>query len=256
MVGQQGQPIDFGSAGGGPGGPGPAYDLSVNAAAAELLAAGGLVLRTGSRANGAGAFHGGGVGNKAIYSVGDVGPAGVPLADLVSLEFDWTNITGPAGPNYLPAEPVTASTPYINIIVDFNPGGPPDRRVLVVATDQLAPAVVASVGTYVNNGLNLLTYHWDASMAAFIVGAPPAPVPGGVPPLVSVGPGWFENTYSFAALVAANPNARIVAAFPADGGLPAGAIVGPLLLTSGDSGTVTKSGKLISRFEVNGESLI
>jgi hypothetical protein len=144
----------------------------------------------------------------------------------------------------------------VNLIVDFNAGGPPDLRVLVCLTDQLSPAVVASVGTYVNDGLNLLTYSWNDSMAVFIVGAPPAAVPGGVPPLVSVGPGWFENTYSFAALVAANPAARLVEAFPADGGLPAGAVLGPLLVASGDSGTLTKSGKRISRLEVNGVPII
>jgi hypothetical protein len=224
----------------------------VNAGAADLLAGGDLILRTGSRTNAAGAYHGGGTGNKSIFAFGDA-LDGAPLSGLTAIEFDWTNVTGPAGVNYIPAEPTTVSTPYVNFLVDFNPGGPPDLRVLVCCSDQLAPAVVASQLFFSNVG-NLLTYYWDSTLAVFIVGAPPAPVPGGVPPLVSIGPGWFENTYDFAALVAANPAARIVEAFPADGGLPAGAVLGPFLLSSGDSGALIKSGKRITRLELNGVS--
>jgi hypothetical protein len=82
--------------------------------------------------------------------------------------------------------------------------------------------------------------------------------------LVSVGASFLENAYSWAALVAANPLARVIDAFPAnpvlsplgDGGSPAGALVAGIVLVSGDSGNVTKSGKALSSWRVNGTELL
>ena len=117
---------------------------------------------------------------------------------------------------------------------------------------------------YSNNGSNVLTYSWNSSMNVCIVNSPPNPVPGGVAPSVTVGPLWLENSYSFAALVAANPlafhastpNAELVDDFPGDGGLPAGGIVTSMLLCSGDSANLIKSGKKITAFTVNGSSVL
>jgi hypothetical protein len=186
------------------------------------------------------------VGNKAIRGV--FGFAGMPLAALLSVEFEWTNVDGPGGPFYLPPTGVTVVTPYINLIVDFGGG---DLRVVALLVDQLNPAVVADVGSYVN-AANVLTYSWASTMGVLIVNAPPNPVPGGVAPTVNVGPSWLDRTYSWAALVAANPLATLVDADPADGGFPAGVVMPAVLLVSGDSGNLTRSGKRIAYLEVNG----
>ena len=186
---------------------------------------------------------------------GAFGFNGLSIADLESIEFIWENVVGPAGPNFIPPEPTTPVTPDINMLVDFDPNGAGDIRVLIVATDQLDPAINASVGTSVNNGSNIITHSWSgATDNALIVLSPPNPVPGLVPVDVSVGPSWFQNSYSWAALVAANPDAVIVDAYPADGGMPAGMIVPGILLKSGDSGTAIKSGKKIRSFSVNNQS--
>lgn len=225
-------------------------DLSVNEAAVnDGFSERSIVLRTTEQVNSAGSFTGGGLGNKAIAGV--VGFDGLPLGVLNSIGFVWENVVGPAGPNYLPAEAVTTVTPYMNMLVDFDPNGAGDIRLLVIITDQLTPALSLSVGTYVNDGNNTLTYSWTRDQNVLIVGAPPDPVPGGVAPSVSTGVIWQENSYSWNALVAANPQAVFVDAYPGDGGAPAGAILPAILLNSGDSATVIKSGKKIIDFSVN-----
>lgn len=214
---------------------------------------GSIVLRTAAQVNSAGSFTGGGTGNKCIF--GAFGFNDLPIADLESIQFVWENVVGPAGSNFIPVEPTTSVTPDINMIVDFDPNGAGDIRVIIVATDQLDTLINNSVGTFVNNGSNVLTYSWSAATDnALIVLSPPNPVPGSVPVGVSTGPSWFQNSYSWAALVAANPDAVIVDAYPDDGGMPAGMIVPGILLKSGDSGTIIKSGKKILSFEVNGQS--
>lgn len=230
-------------------------DLSVNAARVVGGYSGGaVVMSTGSSTNPAGAFNGGGVGNKSIFGV--FGFDGLPIGDLSDIEYVWTNVDGPAGINYLPAEPTTVVTPFINLIVDFDPNGSGDIRVLVISTDQLNPSINDSVGTYVNDGSNVLTYSWSSNQNALIVLAPPNPVPGGVAPDVTVGASWLENSYRWSDLVAANPDAVLVDAFSADGGLPAGVVTPSILLVSGDSGNVNRSGKRISSFSVNGQEFL
>jgi hypothetical protein len=241
-----------GNGGGGGGGSG-IIDFSVNAAAADgIYPDDSLVLRTGSRTNSAGAFNGGGAGNKAIY--GSFGFDGVPLGDLESLAYVWENLLGPGGPFFLPPTGPTVSTPYVNLVVDFDPLGAGDIRILVTNDDSLNAAITAAIGTYVNNGSNVLTYAWDDTMDVLIVLAPPNAVPGGVAPNVSVGAAWPENSYKFSALVAANPDAVLIDAFTGDGGLPVGSVTPALMLASGDSGNLVKSGKKIQSFVVNGTS--
>jgi len=234
-----------------PGGGGVSRDFSVNEAQAYLTSEPELVLRTSALAPGAGGYNGGGVGNKAIWGVW--GLDGLPIAQFLSAELVWTNVVGPAGINYIPAEPTTVATPYLNFLVDFDPLGAGDIRVCVICTDQLNPAINNAVGTQANNGSNELTYSWDGNTQdVLIVGAPPAAVPGGVAPNVSVGPGWFENSYTWQALVAANPSAVLVDAYSGDGGLPAGAITPAFMVISGDSNAQIKQGKRILSLDANG----
>lgn len=246
----------------GPGGLGSGYNFSVNTASVDSFSEEGFInLRTGGTIGSprpADGFTGGGTGNKSIFGV--QGFDGVPLGDLQSITFTWENVTGPAGPKYIPAQAVSVLTPYINLVVDFSGS----LRILVLISDQLNPAISNSIGTYANNGSNILTYSWTSAQNVCIVNSPPNAVPGGVAPSVSVGPLWLENSYSFSALVAANataihamsPNAELVDDFPGDGGLPAGGIVSSILLISGDSGNLTKSGKKITNFEINGSSVL
>lgn len=230
-------------------------DYSVNAAAVDAIP-GGLVMRTGSALNPAGAFQGGGTGNKSILSIRSL--VGQRLSRLVSLSMTWENVTGPTGPFYSPPGGPTTTTPYFNVLVDFNPAGPVhDYRILVMCDDSLNATITAAIGQYTNpGGLNRLTYSWTSMQSVLIVLAPPNAVPGGVAPNNSVGPNWPENSYSFAQLVAANPQAVMVEAFPADGGMPAGAIVGPIFVMSGDSGNLAKSGKRLVNLKLNAAELI
>ncbi len=231
-------------------------DYSVNEASVDCVM-GSLVLRTSALAPGAGGFTGGGVGNKSIAAI--LGYENLPLSQLLNISFQWTNVVGPAGINYIPAEPTTTVTPYVNVLVDFDPNGAGDVRNLVLITDQLNPDINDSVGTYVNDGNNTLTYSWNNTQNVLIVLSPPNPTPGGVAPDVSVGASWLENSYKFSDLVAANPDAILIAQtpdnFPNDGGLPAGALVPAILLLSGDSGTQIKQGKQILTLTINNEEL-
>ena len=227
-------------------------DFSVNAAAVDAgFTDGSIVLRTGAQTNPVGAYTGGGIGNKAILGV--FGFDRMPLGSLSAISYSWRNVVGPGGPFFNPPGAGTVTTPYINLIVDFDPLGAGDIRVLVLADDSLNPAVTASIGGYANpGGQNLLTYSWSANQNVLIVGSPPHAVPGGVAPQVSMGTAWPENSYKWSSLVSANPHAVLVDAFPNDGGMPAGAVMPALLLVSGDSGNLARSGKRVTAMKVNG----
>ena len=143
--------------------------------------------------------------------------------------------------------------PEIEQLVDFGAGPGGGLRILV-----LLDGGAGTVGTYTNPlGANKLLYAWDSTQNVRIVNSPnPTAAPGGVTPAFSAGPNWQANAYSFAALVAANPGAVFLDAFPSDGGMPAGAIMPALLLLSGDSGNLTKSGKQIVSLSLNGGNLL
>jgi hypothetical protein len=254
-------------------------DYSVNAAKAYVTCVPdfdsgvrALVLRAGSRTNAAGAYNGGGSGNKAIagfcrtVAADDMDPLdfdGLFGSDLTGFAYEWKNMLGPVGPKYTPPEPVTTLTPYFNLLVDFGGG---DLRIVVLLSDQLAPAVSSAIGAWTWTG-DTVRGEWGSLYGGpegvLLVNAPPNPVPGGVAPIVDVGPTWLDKAYSWTALMEANPTAKLRASFPGntayfpsgDGGMPVGAWLPPVLLVSGDSGNVTKSGKLIVDGRVNGGPL-
>ena len=212
-----------------------------------------MVLRTGGITNSPGAFTGGGTGNKAILGI--AGFDGLPLASLASIAFSWTNVVGPGGPFYSPPSGGNTTVPWVNVLVDFNPAGPSDIRILVLMDSSLSPAISGSVGSYTNLG-NTITHSWTSAVNVMIVSSPPNPAPGGILPNLSVGPTWPSNSYKFSSLVAANPQAVLRDCYPADNGMLAGAVLPAILLCSGDSGNVTKSGKRIRALAVNGISRI
>jgi hypothetical protein len=243
-------------------------DLSVNAAGVDLCWKDALgkptcVMRTGALVNTAGAFNGGGVGNKSILGARNI-LKGKPISSLLGTSFKWENLLGPAGQFYNPPQPSTMVDLYMNLLIDFDPLGVHDLRYLVICDSSGVPAIANATGIYSNpGGLNTLDYSWNPTLDVLIVNAPPNPVPGGVPVNISTGPSWLNNTYKWSALVAANPTAIFVDAFPAtfgtpngDGGAPAGAIIPAISLTSGDSGTVIKSGKHILEWLVNGINVL
>jgi len=191
----------------------------------------------------------GGTGNKAILGI--AGFHGLPLGWLASIDFSWTNVVGPGGPFYAPPSSGNTTVPWVNLLVDFNPGGPSQIRILVLMDSGLSPAISGSIGGYTNLG-NTITHSWTNLQSVTIVSSPPTPAPGGILPTLYVGPSWPNNSYNFASLVAANPQAILVDCYPADGGMPAGAVLPAILLCSGDSANLTKSGKRIKSLRVNG----
>ena len=205
---------------------------------------------SGKATNEAGFFTGGGKGNKAI--LGSFGYDGMPFSSLTSISYTWTKIVGPGGPFYAPPGGPSVQTPYCNIIVDF--GAPVGIKILTILDDSLAGSITAAIGNY-SNAANVLTYSWTVSKAVLIVGQAP-PAPGGVAPAVSVGGLWLENAYDPSALLAANPNMKIVDAYTGDGGMPCGARLPGILLCSGDSSNVTEAGYRIGSLIVNGAQII
>jgi len=243
--------------GGGAGGFNVFADFSVNSAVVDGgYADKSLVLRTGGSVNPAGAFTGGSTGNKAI--LGRFGYNKLPLNSFISLSYTWKLVTGPGGPYYIPPGAGTVCTPYWNLLVDFNPAGPIHNvRVLVMCDDSLAPIITNAIGSFVNDGNNVLTYGWNKSQYVLIVNSPTLlPAPGGVLPAISVGLNWQANAYDFAALLAANPTAVVVDEWPNDGGMPAGAILPGPLLISGDSGNITKAGYNVTSLKINNQELL
>lgn len=229
-------------------------DYSVNSAAVDGLPDGTVVMRTGSPSNPIGAYNGGGIGNKSILGLSVL--SGQPIKNLTDISFTWENILGPTGPFANPPGGPTVLTPYVNMLIDFAPLTGGDKRIVTVMDDSLNASITNSIGTYQNpGGLNTLTYSWSKSQNILIIGSPPAATPGGVVPAVTVGPLYLENSYRWADVVAANPDAIFMDFFNNDGGAPAGAIMNSLRLVSGDSANVVKSGKHILEFKLNGIKL-
>jgi len=239
-------------------------DLSTNSAAVDFgwktnQSNCSVVMRTGAMLNPPGGFNGGGTGNKSVLGIRNI-LHGKPLSFLQDISYKWQNVLGTGGVFYNPPAPPSNTDPYLNLLIDFDPLGVHDLRVLVMCDSGNAPIVANAIGSYANpGGLNTLDYAWNKLQDVLIVNAPPNPVPGGVPVNINNGPIWLNKTYQWSALVAANPTAIFVDAFPAtfgtpggDGGSPSGAIIAALSINSGDSGNVIRSGKNILKLQVNG----
>lgn len=226
-------------------------DYSVNGARVDEFASYPPILRISTQRNPAGAFVGGGLGNKAI--LGHATPTlGVPLDELLGLA--WTSYDlSPEG------TPIVSGNewPYVNLVVELGPQtiAPPAYSILSIAPTQFP---LLNVGVESINGRERAIV-WDALLnnvqvvldrgmyetPPFVL--PPGPWPAGLPGAgyipAAVGPGsgnppvgsWTSRSYTLSDITKTWPNARIINAYPADGGLPAATPVTGFLLVIGDS---------------------
>ena len=163
-----------------PGPPGVSLaDFSVNAAAVDAgYADGSIVLRTGAGRTPPGPSTA--AARATNRSSACSGFAGLPMADLVSVAYTWQNVAGSGGPFFNPPGGPSVLTPYVNVLVDFDPLGAHDVRVLVLLDDSLNGAITAAIGSYSNpGGLNVLTYSWTSAQDCLVVGSTPGTIPAG-----------------------------------------------------------------------------
>jgi hypothetical protein len=222
-------------------------DLSVNHARVSTPYSDAPVLQTSTGTNAAGAYNGGGTGNKAI--LGFKGLSGVPLASITSIVFDWMPLS------------ITPPSPflfYVNMVVDL--GGGAGVRVFVIDTD---PAITGPLnsGTVTSPAPGVLRMtHMPASNFVQVVNAfgpiPPAiaPVPVPVAAGAPLGP-WPASSFSYSAILAAYPGAALLDVSTGDGGLPKAPTVTPaLMLIQGDSSDLQMRASAMLSMKVNGVS--
>lgn len=215
-------------------------NLSVNAAGAFRSEEGWEMWTHGITGNpnvaGNKGFHGGGAGNKSMLGTDHIDD--MALGDLTSLSVRYGLRT--AGNDHL------LNRPYVNVLIDVNGDGSLYK--------------IGVFDSHSNPTLNLLTEisEGDAQDHEYLrswVGAGKIKVVNeiaGVTPIVSLGAGWLNKVFTIPDILAVYPNARLVRAFPADGGLPADLVLPALWLVVGDS-TYTRYSRIIVRqVRVNG----
>ena len=176
--------------------------------------------------NNAGAFNGGGTGNKSI--LGFKGHDALPLSGITSIQFDYEMLS--LNPGFVP---------QVNLVVNAG-GGLYHIFVLDPST-----AVSLNTGTITPLGGNRFRFtHLTASNFVQVVNAftaapivsPPVPV------AMSVGPLWNQNSFRWSDIAAPGgsfPTWALADANSGDGGLPKNAITPAMLIDLGDSGNTT-----------------
>jgi len=257
-----------GSNGGGGSGVFPnRYDLSVNNARVENATATEPLLITLTGGNTAGGYNGGGTGNKAI--LGCKGHSGTPLSSIKSIVFEWEKISLEA-----PLPPAPGQFyPYVNLIVDLGPTGPPGDTIRVFVIDS-SPLNTLNTGTLTSIGTNKwrFTHVPGANLVQVVqknatVAIPPpdsdfaAPphgtgvVPIALPLVVASNAAWPSFAFRYSDVLAAYPNATLIDAGPplfADGGMPLGATIPSVLMIVGDSTNHSEHTEKLLSFTVNG----
>jgi hypothetical protein len=198
-----------------------------------------LTVRTGS--NPAGAFNGGGTGNKAIL--------GVPIADLLPLsaflttQYIWNNIS---------LNPATALYPYLNFIVEPDPIGAPGVYRIFVLSFGLGANTTSF--TVTNLSATRFLFSYTASINTIQVVGPNNPVSVFPPvvPFVNLAPNWQSQNFRMSDILAAYPNARFRRVSSGDGGLPNATVTPPMLVVLGDSNNQLMDSKLIEQIQFNG----
>jgi hypothetical protein len=232
-------------------------DLSVNKANVDNAQSTAPVLTTRTGTSTAGAYNGGGTGNKAILGI--QGFDGFPLSALLSLEVVWKEVA--------PAQNPLAMEVYVNLIVEPDPVGHPGVYKIFVVSNTDAPILcftetIPTPGTHDYTwlpappvpvmGPNVVQVVGPVSPNTFKIGADPA-----IPSFNPVPPGtiWQSQCFTIASILAQYPSARLRDVNSGDGGLPAATVTPAILIIVGDSGNTIMASRLIEHVRVNGNEV-
>jgi len=181
-------------------------------------------------------FHGGGAGNKSMLGTDFIDDMALGAFTSFSVRYGLRT----AGNDH------ALNRPYVNVLIDANGDGSLYK--------------IGVLDAHSNPQLNLLTdvtegVATDHEYTRAWVGAGKIKIVNelaGVVPAVSLGAGWLNKVFTISDILAVYPDARLVRAFPADGGLPADLTLPALWLVVGDS-TYTRYSRIIVReVRVNG----
>jgi len=227
-------------------------DNSVNSGRVENLHSPIATLRTQPQGNVAGAFNGGGTGNKAILGTGQ--GFAWSFGALTSIEFTWRDVQqSQPGPG-----------PYLNLLISLS--GTTAGPYVIGVIDPSLPASLHN-GTTVLNVDGSSTTTWNAATDAMPIVrgllVPPNPPggPGFVPPSYDDSPpvppplpgGWLHYSYTLAAIAAAYPSAIFLDGDTGDGGMPKTPnVVRYLAVVLGDSNNQLARTYEISSVKLNG----
>lgn len=228
-------------------------DVSVNKSNVDNAQSSSPILTTRTGTNPAGAYNGGGLGNKAILGI--QGFNGMPLGELNTIEYIWREMDA-AHPN-----PVALRV-YLNLILEPDPIGFPGVYKILTIQDTLG--VIDVTPTPIGPGRWDYTWPTDANKLLMCVNPaglpdPPnpimsvwtAPAPG-VPFFTALDNTYFTQTFRLADIVASYPNAILADASSGDGGLPNSSVIPAFLVVVGDSANLLLSSRLIEQVKVNG----
>lgn len=232
-------------------------DQSINGASAPgVYTSQQFFLQTSTQINPAGAYNGGGTGNKSVAAF--KGFDGVRLDTLTEpLDYTRRNMSPTSGSPW---------TSFVNIIVEFEPAINPGLfKILSLNTaDPIAPA--GSGAPAGNPGIFTVTTPepdverrvWDPStniveVVTGLAGLSVVPAPDYVAPSV---PAWQGEGFLMSTLLANYPDAVIRNADTGDGGLMLSPLIsGGLMLVEGDSGMGVFSLIKIEALSFNGVTL-
>jgi hypothetical protein len=249
------------------------YDLSVNEARVENAQSPNPMLVTGTTLNTAGAYWGGGTGNKAI--LGLKGHSGKLLSTLTDFEWEWEMISPIETAGIL-----SYHYPYMNLIVEVLPL---QYKIISIDPNENARQPLLNIGA-LTGGPSTWKFRCDVAadfnnvqvVLAFALAAPAAPPvpaipafslppgPGGLPvPGYSPGPGlpvtnWQNNYFKWSEIIAAFPTAKLADAFIGDGGLPGPTATATpvstsaVMLNMGDSGFRRMRYAKLTSVKING----
>jgi hypothetical protein len=227
--------------GGGGGGGGQVFlnrlDLSVNNSLVDNAQSTSPVITTRTGTSAAGAYAGGGVGNKGILGI--KGFDLLPLGAVSKLDLQWHDLNG--------GDPVQLR-PYFNLVVE-NLVAPGALHLISISN-----TLTASINDFVitNLGGDRWLYAFDAALNTVqVVGQAYPAFP--VVPVFNGGPAWFQQAFKLADILAVYPTARLRDAYTADGGMPASPTITPALIVSvADSGNTLMGSRLIEQIKING----
>jgi len=221
-------------------------DCSVNSAHVEETYSSAPILHAQPAGNVAGAFNGGGLGNKCIlaFRVGDL----LPLGLFTGFKYTWRDLN--------PGTPGIGV--YANLVLDVNGDGSAYK---IASIDPISPPALGNGTTITNpDGTKTTSFNGATDNLLIVNGLlnPPLPPggPGFVPPTVPGAPlpgGWPSNSYSLASILAAYPACRLAEASSLDNGLPKAPNKTPaFMIITGDSINMLVRAFRLTNIEFNG----